>query len=187
MHTQSKQNTTINGVDVAALGTTIEAVANDPSLAEFRFASRNVWIDGGHNRSTIQSFYGCGQTDASRPKPFTLDADEPPVLLGNDAGPNPVEFVLHALAGCMTTSMVYHAAARGIEIGAVESAFEGDLDLRGFLGLDPEVAKGYQRIRVTMTVETDASPDALRECIGFSPVYEMMSRSVPVELAIETR
>ncbi|MGI9326021.1 MAG: OsmC family protein, partial [Pseudomonadales bacterium] len=118
-----------NGVNVTALGATIDAVSQEPTLAEFRFSSRNHWINGGHNRSRIQQFYGCGQMDSTRVEPFELDADEPPVLLGNDAGPNPVEFILHGLAGCMTTSMVYHAAARGIEIGAVESQFEGDLDL----------------------------------------------------------
>ncbi|MGI9324109.1 MAG: OsmC family protein [Pseudomonadales bacterium] len=175
-----------NGVNVTALGATIDAVSQEPTLAEFRFSTKNHWISGGHNRSRIQQFYGCGQMDSTREEPFELDADEPPVLLGNDAGPNPVEFILHGLAGCMTTSMVYHAAARGIEIGAVESQFEGDLDLHGFLGMDDNVRKGYQQIRVTMRVQTEASIEQLRECVSFSPVFEMVSQSVPIELRIET-
>lgn len=175
-----------NGVNVTDLVATIGAVQTDPSLAAFKFSARNRWLNGGHNRSLIKEFYGCGQTDQSRSQAFKLDADEPPVLLGEDAGPNPVEFILHGLAGCMTTSMVYHAAARGIDIGAVDSEFQGDLDLRGFLGLSDEVRKGYEQIRVTMRVQTTASAETLRACIGYSPVYEMITASVPVVLRIET-
>ena len=175
-----------NGVSVTDLMTTIEAVQGDPELANFQFKATNCWLGGGHNRSTIQEFYGCRQTDESRMQPFELDADEPPVLLGEDAGPNPVEFVLHGLAGCMTTSMVYHAAARAIDIKAVDSEFEGDLDLRGFLGLSEDVRKGYKQIRVVMRVQTSASAETLRECMSFSPVYEMISRALPVDVRIET-
>ena len=175
-----------NGVNVSDLTATIEAVQKDPSLAGFKFSAKNQWLDAGHNQSTFREFYGCGQIDQSRTQAFVLDADEPPVLLGQDAGPNPVEFILHGLAGCMTTSMVYHAAARGIDIAAVSSEFEGDLDLRGFLGLSDEVRKGYKQIRVSMHVQTTASVETLRECIGYSPVYEMISRAVPVDVRIET-
>ena len=186
MEQAATKETIRNGVNVTDLMSTIEAVQQDPSLANFKFSAQNQWLDGGHNRSTIQEFYGCGQIDRSRSQPFELDADEPPVLLGRDAGANPVEFVLHGLAGCMTTSMVYHAAARGIEIGAVESEFEGDLDLRGFLGLSDEVRKGYKQIRVSIRVQSAASVETLRECLSFSPVYEMISRSLPVDVKIET-
>ena len=175
-----------NGVNVTDLISTIDAVKQDTSLADFRFMAENQWLGGGHNRSKIKDFYGCGKTDTSRSVPFEMDADEPAVLLSTDKGANPVEFILHGLAGCMTTSMVYHAAARGVEIGAVDSTFEGDLDLRGFLGISDEVRKGYRQIRVNMRVNTTASVETLRECISFSPVYEMISRSVPVEVHIET-
>ena len=114
-----------------------------------------------------------------------LDADEPPVLLGNDAGANLVESVLHGLAACMTTSMVYHAAARGIVIEAISSSLEGDLDQRGFLGVSEDVRKGYQKIRMTIRVKTDVTAETLRELVAFSPVYDIVSNSVPVELAIE--
>lgn len=175
-----------NGVDVTALFATIDAVKADTGLAEFRFRASNRWIDGGHNRSTIQSFYGCRQEDQSRSQPFVMDNDEPPVLLGADAGANPVEYVLHALAGCLTTTMVYHAAARGIEIGAVESELEGDLDLRGFLGLSDEVRKGYREIRVTLRVQSAADAAILKNLAQYSPVFDIVSRSVPVRLRVET-
>lgn len=183
---QSTNPNVTNGVNVTALFDTIEAVQKNPPLAEFRFRAHNHWIDGGHNRSAIQGFFGCGDEDHSRTAPFELDADEPPVLLGQDQGANPVEFVLHALAACMTTTMVYHAAARGIAINAVESSLEGDLDLRGFLGLSDQVRKGYSKVRVNFKVNTEADPSILRELAQFSPVYDVVSNSLPVEVDIET-
>lgn len=175
-----------NGVNVTALFDNIAAIKQDNELAKFQFRADNRWIDGGHNRSAIQGFYGCRAEDTTRTRPFVLDADEPPILLGEDKGANPVEYVLHALAACVTTSMVYHAAARGIEIQAVESHLEGDLDARGFLGLSDEVRKGYHDIRMRMRVRSEASPATLRELAQYSPVYDIVSHSLPVELIIET-
>jgi uncharacterized OsmC-like protein len=175
-----------NGVDVTRVFEVIDAVKADSTLAAFQFRAENTWIDGGHNRSTIKAFRGCGAEDATRTKPFVMDADEPPVLLGRDAGANPVEYVLHALAGCLTTTMVYHAAARGIDIGAVDSRLEGDLDLRGFLGVSDNVRKGYHDIRVRMRVKSDARPETLRDLAKFSPVFDIVSRSVPVDVVVET-
>lgn len=177
----------INGVDVDRMGATIQAVQKNPSLATFQFRAKNQWITGGHNRSTIQSFYGTGQEDTIRTAPFVLDADEPPVLLGQDEGANPVEFVLHALAACLTTSLVYHAAARGIRIESVESKLEGDLDLQGFLGLSDEVRRGYKEIRVNFTIKSDASAEQLKELTKFSPVHDIVSNPVPVSISIVTQ
>ena len=134
--------TKLNGLDTKQMAETVEALKAQPALARFRFRNSNRWIDGGHNRSTIQGFYGPGREDDSRTEPFVFDNGEPPVLLGNNEGANPVEFLLTALEGCVTTALVYHAAARGIEIRSVRSKVEGDIDLHGFLGLDPEVRKG---------------------------------------------
>ncbi|KAA2286295.1 OsmC family protein [Arenimonas fontis] len=176
----------INGVDTDALFATIDAVKADPGLAEFQFRADNRWLDGGHNRSTIKGFRGCRQEDQTRTAPFVMDADEPPVLLGRDAGANPVEYVLHALAACLTTTMVYHAAARGIAIRGIESRLEGDLDLRGFLGLDDTVRKGYREVRVLFDVDSDASPEVLRELAKYSPVYDIVSNSLPVKVQVRT-
>ena len=124
--------------------------------------------------------------DTTRTEPFELDADEPPVLLGQDNGANPAEFVLHALASCLTTSLVYHASARGIQIESVESKLEGDIDLRGFLGLSKDIRKGYQHINVQFKVKSDADPALLRELCNQSPVCDIISNPVPVTVSVET-
>jgi uncharacterized OsmC-like protein len=174
----------INGVEVERLGRTVQAVQQNPHLGASQFRAVNRWISGGHNRSTIKGFYGAGQEDTTRTKPFELDADEPHVLLGKDQGANPVEFVLHALAACLTTSLVYHAAARGIHIESIESKLEGDLDLQGFLGLSDQVRGGYKQIRANFTVKSDAPAKDLEELTKFSPVYDIVSNPVPVSIAI---
>jgi uncharacterized OsmC-like protein len=184
---QATINTVVNGVDVERMGATVQAVQQNPTLAIFQFRAANRWITGGHNRSTIQSFYGAGQEDTVRTQPFVLDADEPPVLLGEDHGANPVEYVLHALAACLTTSLVYHAAARGIRIESVESRLEGDLDLRGFLGLSDTVRRGYRQIRVHFAIKSDAPAEQLKELTTFSPVHDIVSNPVPVQITIESR
>ncbi|WP_455377226.1 OsmC family protein [Petrachloros mirabilis] len=176
----------INGVDVDRLGGTMQAIQENPSLGKSQFRATNRWVRGGHNRSTIQGFYAAGQEDTSRAKPFVLDADEPPVLLGEDHGANPVEFVLHALAACLTTGLVYHGAARGIRIESVESTLEGDLDLQGFLGLSDKVRRGYQEIRVQFKVKSDASAEQLQELTKFSPVYDIVTNRVPVSISVQT-
>ena len=177
----------INGVDVDEMGKNIEAINSNPELARFQFRANNRWLTGGYNRSTIKGFYGAGQEDTTRRDPFVLEADEPPVLLSQDRAANPVEYVLHALAACLTTSLVYHAAARGIKVEEVESRLEGDLDLRGFLGLSKDVRKGYQNIRVTFTVKSDASADTLRELYQYSPVFDIVSNPVPVSVSVEKK
>ncbi|HKY02623.1 MAG TPA: OsmC family protein [Burkholderiales bacterium] len=176
----------VNGVNVAAMFDTIDAVKQDKELATFRFRADNRWVNGGYNRSTIKSFYGCRAEDTTRSAPFVLAADEPPVLLGEDKAANPAEYLLHALAACLTTSTVYHAAARGIEIEAVDSQLEGDMDLRGFLGLSSEVRKGFECIRVRMRFKTQASPEAIFELAQYSPINDVVSKSLPVKLTIET-
>ena len=173
----------MNGVDRAALFATIDAVKADPAIAEFRFRLRNRWIDGSENRSRVTDYYGAKQ-EMRYPQAFELVADEPPVLLGNAKGPNPVEFVLHALASCLTTTMVYHAAARGIEIKGVSTRFEGDIDLRGFLGLDPKIRRGFQNIRVVFDIDADADDTAKQELIAmaqkYSAVFDIVTNGVPV-------
>ena len=187
MATQTQRS--VNGVDVKALKETIAAVQDDPSLAPFEFRAANRWVSGGHNRTTVKDFYGAGQEDASRANPFVLDNDEPSVLLGEDNGANPVEHVLHALAGCLTTSLVYHAAARGIEVEEVESRLDGKLDLRGFLGVTDEVRNGYEQVRVTFKIKGSLSADEAEELcrIGqrHSPVFDIVTNPVPVSVELE--
>ena len=179
---------TINGVDVTALSETIGAIESDPKLARSEFRARNEWIDGGLNRTEVQGFFAAGQEDASRQEPFTFDADEPPVLLGENRGANPVEYALQALASCLTTTIVYHAAARGIEIDGVRAKLEGDLDLQGCLDLDEEVRNGYQQIRVKFEIDGDLTDEQKRELCELgqarSPVFDIITNGVPVEVGL---
>jgi uncharacterized OsmC-like protein len=173
----------LNGVDLKQLFGTIEAVKATPRVAEFRFEADNRWTDGGHNRTSIRQFHGVCATQPHA-RPFVLDNDEPAVLLGRDQSPNPVEYVLHALAGCLTTSLVYHAAARGIRVRRVESRLEGDLDLRGFLGIAEDVRNGYEGVRVTFRIDADgASEEMLEELVRMaqarSPVFDIVSHPCP--------
>jgi uncharacterized OsmC-like protein len=178
---------TVNGVDLDRLAGTIDAVSADPALARFQFRARNHWIDGGYSRTTIKDFYGAGQEDATRTEPFTVDADEPPVLLGENRAPNTGEYVLHALAACVSGTIVYHAAARGIALDGVETTIQGDLDLRGFLGLDSKVRPGYEQIQVTINVAGDFDDDQFAEIaslIRYSPVRDIVSNPVPVAIDV---
>lgn len=184
MKTLSKK---VNGFKNEDITQTVNLLKEQPELAKFKFRAKNKWITGGHNRSTIKSFYGAGQEDSSRQEPYVFDNGEPPILLGNNEGANPVEFVLHAMAGCMTTTMVLHAAARGISIDSVESSLEGDLDVQGFLGLNDKVRNGYQDIRVKFHIEGDLTEDQKKELISFarkSPVFDVVSNGVPVDVGL---
>jgi uncharacterized OsmC-like protein len=179
-----------NGVDTEQLFGTLDAVKADPSIATFQFRARNRWIDGAHNRSTIRDFYAANQEDTSRTKEFVLDAGEPAILLGTDTGPNPAEYLLHALAACLTTSLVYVAAARGVHLTEVESTLEGDMDVRGALGLDDDYRNGFTQIRATFSVAGDAPEEKLREVLERakerSAVMDMVSNGVPVTVHVET-
>jgi uncharacterized OsmC-like protein len=176
---------TLNGIDTGRIVETLAAVAADPTLAKFEFRARNRWISGGENRSTIRDFYGAGTEDRSREAAFEFTNGEPPVLLGHNEGANPVEFLLHALAGCVTTTTVLHAAARGIEIESLSTRLVGDIDLHGLLGLDEQVPAGYRQIRVEMDIRAaNVSDEALDELLQFaqahSPVCNTVCRPVPV-------
>ncbi len=183
-----KKIRTVNGVDIKRLYDTIQAVKGNPALGRFQFRAKNHWIDGGHNRSSIKDFYGAGQEDTSRKAAFVMDNDEPDVLLGADNGANPVEYVLHALAGCITTTLVYHAAARGLHIESVSSSYEGELDLQGFLGLDPNVRRGYQNIKVTFDIQGDLTAEQKQEILAlgmqFSPVFDTVSSPVMIDVKL---
>ncbi len=179
---------TVNGVNVDELFGTIDAVKTAPVIATFKFRAENQWMDGGHNRTTIKNFYGTKQ-EHERKKPFVLDADEPPILLGTDKGPNPVEYALTALAACVTTAIVYHAAAKGITIHSMESRLEGDIDLQGFLGIREDMPRGYKEIRMFVNIDADAPMEKLEEIINlgptYSPVYDTITRAVPVKVQLD--
>jgi uncharacterized OsmC-like protein len=188
--TGTPATTVRNGVDTGTLFATLDAITADPGIARFRFRTRNTWMGGAHNRNEIQGFYAARAEDGSRDEPFVVEAGEPPILIGANEGPNPAEILLGALASCLTTSIVYVAAARKVTLTHVSSVVEGDMDVRGALGLSDEVRNGYQRIRATFTVRGDAPPEKLREVVERgrvrSAVYDVVARSVPVTIDVVT-
>ena len=180
----------VNGVNVGQLFSTIDQVKVNPEIAQFKFRAKNTWVDGTHNRATIKDFYGVLQEDDTR-DPLIFELDEPPVLCGKNLGANPVEYLLVALSGCLTTSLVAHAAAKGIEVKKVESRYEGDLDLQGFLGLSEEIPVGYQNIRVYFKIEADLSEaekeDLIKMAQKYSPVFNTITKSAPVFVQLERK
>lgn len=175
----------VNGINLNVLNQTVSAMQADPDLGKSKFRARNKWIEANHNSTTITGFYGAKQ-EMLHKHPFELEADEPPILAGGDLGANPVEHLLNALASCVTTSMVAHAAVKGIRIEALESELEGDIDLRGFLGLAPDVPKGYTNIRVKFKVKTDEENlKKLKKLAEFSPVYNSLIHGTKVDIEVE--
>jgi uncharacterized OsmC-like protein len=174
-----------NGVDMDSLGSTVQAIKENPKLGKSKFRVHNLWISGGHNTTEVGKFFALGR-EIEHKRMFDLYADEPAVAGGKDEAANPVEHLLHALASCVTTSIVAHAAVNGIEIEELESQLEGDIDLRGFLGLDNSVPRGYQNIRISFKVKTDPNNiDKLRKLALFSPVYNSLTQGTYIELEIK--
>jgi uncharacterized OsmC-like protein len=180
----------VNGVDTATLFATLDAVKQAPEAAKFQFRAHNQWVSGTHNRSTITDYFGVGE-ERSHERTFVFDADHPAVLVGQDHGPTPVEFVLHALAGCLTAGLANIAAARGMRLTEVRSTVTGDIDLNGILGLNPDVRNGYERITVRFTIKGDAPAEKLRELVEQSrtrsAVYDIITNQVPVTIQVDTR
>ena len=179
---------TRNGVDTSALFTTLDAVKAHTELAKFQFRATNTWISGTHNVSTIDGYYGAGQ-ETNRNGGFTYHADHPPVLTGSDEGPTPVEFLLHALAACLTAGLVNIAAARGVHLTSVSSTVTGDIDLLGILGLDPEVRNGYSGIKIAFAITGDASPETLAGLVERSrqrsAVWDMLTNGTAIDITVD--
>ena len=178
----------LNGVDTPTLLATIKAVGAQSDLAKFRFRARNEWISGTHSRSTMSAFYGAGSEQKHKAE-YTGDSDHPAVLCGADTGPTPVEWVLHALASCLMAGVANVAAARGVTLKRVQAEVEGDIDLRGILGLSNEVRNGYQNIRVHFEIDGDAPRRELEEIVmqskARSAVFDILSHGVPVLVAVD--
>jgi uncharacterized OsmC-like protein len=180
--------TQLNGVNLGQLIGTINVIKDKPELARFQFRAHNTWISGGHSRTEIKGFYGANSEDTSRSEPFVLEGDEPPVLLGENHGPNAVEAVLHALASCLAVGFIYNAAARGINVESLSFDLEGDLDLHAFLGLSDEKRPGYEGIRLAYWVKSDAPREKIEELCEYvqktSPVLDIIRNPVPVTVSL---
>ena len=179
---------TINDINVEELSKTIEAIKHNTTIAKFIFRAANEWIEGGHCRTAIRKFHSGGE-DTEHRKTFVLDSDEPPALLGRDRAANPVEHLLHAIAACMTTTIVYHAAARGIRIEEMESTIEGDIDVQGFLGIRDDIRRGFQGIRINFKIRADIDDEQLEELYrlgpAFSPLYDSVTKGVPITVSAQ--
>jgi uncharacterized OsmC-like protein len=178
-----------NGVDTAILFATLDAVKAAPEAARFQFRAANEWLSGTHNRSTIDGYFGVGE-ERTHERVFTFDADHPAVLVGRDNGPTPVEYVLHALAACLTAGLANIAAARGVRLTSVTSTVVGDIDLNGILGLNPNVRNGYEKIALRFTVKGDAPADVLKSIVEQSrqrsAVFDIITNQVPVSIDVAT-
>jgi uncharacterized OsmC-like protein len=178
-----------NGIDTAQVYGTLDALKAQPEAARFEFRVRNRWIHGTHSRSTIQGFWAAGGEDSSRAEPFVVDAGEPPVLFGQNEAPNPAEYLLHALAGCLTLTISNVAAARKVELYEVSSVLTGVLDARGATGIDESYRNGFERIDVSFSIKGDASVEKLHEIVdralSRSVVYDMVTNGVPVAVTAE--
>ena len=177
-----------NGVDTPKLFATIGAVASQPTLAQFRFRAQSHWIGGTQSRTTIAGFYGVG-AEMQHEAPFQASADHPKILCGEDNGPAPVEWVLHALAACLTAGIANISAARGVTLHSVECSVEGDIDLQGILGLSDKVRNGFQAIRVNYMVKGDAPEEKLRQIVdqarARSAVFDILTGHVPVTIEVD--
>jgi len=182
-------SSTPNGVDTAMLFATIDAVKAAPEAAKFQFRAHNEWISGTHSRGTIYGFYGVGK-ERTHGSSFHVEADHPAILVGRDIGPTPVEYLLHALAACLTAGIANIAAARGVRLTSVHSVVSGDIDLNGILGLDPSVRNGFEKIAVRFTVKGDAPAEKLREIVeqsrARSAVFDVITGQVPVSVDVAT-
>lgn len=178
----------VNGVNVSQLFSTIEIIKTNPDVSKFKFRATNTWQNGTYNRATVKDFYGALQEDDTR-SPMEFAIDEPPVLLGENKGANPVEYLLVGLSGCLTTSMVAHAAARGIELKSVQSRLEGDLDVQGFLGLSETIPVAYREIRVSFKIDADITDQEKEELLEmaqkYSPVFNTVTRPIPVRVTLD--
>ena len=178
-----------NGVDAQRLDQTIKSIEETPETARFKLRAQNKWIDGTHVFSVIKDFEHNGEEYTTRPKPFVVDADEPEIFLGADYGPNATEWVLHALASCLSATLIFQATKRNIPIQTLELDMEGDLDVQGVLGISDKVRNGFQNVRVTFRVKADAPPKELEELIeaaqNHSPVFDIVTNKVPVTFNVE--
>ena len=177
----------VNGVDLDLLVQTVGAIKERPDLAQFEFRSNTRWLGGGRCETQIGGFYGAGSEDTTRTKPFVLQGDEPPVLLGDNTGPNAVEAILHALSSCLSVGVAYNAAAQGIEIDELTFEARGTLDLHGFLGLADDVRPGYSRVKIDCRVKSNASKEQIDSLLNYvmrtSPVLDIIRNPVEVEVS----
>lgn len=174
----------INGIDTDHVAGVAARISKDQAAGDLTFRADNKWLHGSRSRTSIQGFRAGGEEDTSRKQALTVDADQPALLAGSNTAPNSVEHLLHSLTSCLSTTLVYHASVQGIPLEEVRVVAEGDMNARGFFGITNDGPRGYQRIRVNMQVKGDADVETLTRFAMYSPVYDVISRAVPVEFKL---
>jgi uncharacterized OsmC-like protein len=172
-----------NGVNVEALLGVREALANTPEIAQFQWRTEVSWVNGTHSRSSVDTFYGLGEQQQHKTT-FTYDVDHPLAFASQDNGITPVEYVLVALGGCLTAGIASIAQRRGIQLRSVHATIEADEDIHGILGADPDVRNGFSGVRVTYTIDADATTDEIKALVAQSQkrsaVYDILTNPTPV-------
>ncbi len=187
MNTEEQTSRVVNGIDTSRVVDLASKISHNEDYGQFKFRANNQWIDGSHSRTAIQGFFAGEKEDSSRTEALTVDADQPYFLAGRNSAPNAVEHYLHSLTSCLNTTLVYHAAVQGIPLDEVNVFAEGELDARGFFGISDDVNRGYQAIRINMDVKSPADVETLTKLAMHSPVFEMVSKAVPVDFTLTTK
>ena len=177
-----KLNYTVNGIDTGRIVELATNMAQDENFGKFRFRADNQWINGSRSRTSIKDFYAGGDVRTERPQALTVDADQPVYLAGQNAAPNAIEHYLNSLTSCLSTTLVAHASVQGIEIEALDIPAEGQMDARGFFGVSDDINRGYSQVTVDINAKTSADEETIRKLVAYSPVYEMVSKAIPVEI-----
>ncbi len=185
--TVSTETTPRNGVNLEAILGARAALTEAPPAAQFQWRGHAEWVNGTHSRTTIEDFHGLGETQHHR-RAFVVDTDHPEIFASEDNGAAPVEMVLAGLAGCLTAGVATVAANRGIELRSVRATLEGDMDLAGILGIDPDVRNGFEQVRVSYEIDADASREELEAVVAQSQkrsaVFDALTNPTPVEVRV---
>ena len=178
----------INGFNIEEIATAVNLVQENSELGNFEFRIKNKWVSAGYNKSIVLDFYGGGKEDLTREVPFVLNNGFPQVLMGRNEGASPLEFILHGLAGCLTTTIVLYAAINGILIDKVNSTLKGDLDIQGFLGTKKTSRSGFKKIIVEIEIQGSLNEEEKQTLINYakhSPVFDVVTNGVPVQVLIK--
>ena len=182
---QETNSNIINGIDTGQVMGLAGRINEEEGYGKFKFRASNRWVNGAENSTSIHGFFAGGEENTDRDEAMLIGSDQPTFLGGGNTAPNSVEYLLHALTSCLTVTLTYHASVQGITLGAIETSAEGDMNAKGFFGLSEDVNKGYERIRVKMRVASQASVETLTALAMHSPVFETVSKGVPVDFVPE--
>jgi uncharacterized OsmC-like protein len=159
--------TVVNGVNVQALLEARDVLKGAPEAAQFVWRASSKWENGVHSTTTIQDFFGLGEEQNHKSK-AVFDADHPEVFAAEDNGITPIEYLLVGLASCLTAGVASVAQNRGIQLRSVEARVEGRHDIRGILGVDSDVRNGFNDVKVTFTIDADASKQDIEALVAQS-------------------